>query len=470
MERVPQNESGWEALKAFWKRTLTERSLTLDIDEEGLSVQKKQKIGPKGLIEDCYIPGGDVHAFYVGKIPLRGPWLALKDISGWEEQNPTYSKPYLQAALSYAQTFLQDGPVRFVIGVELQTFCNGRDSMQGHLSAQEERAFLLRVAQEHHVPLEDVLISTFREDHPELFLALDAAADPISGRVQLDQVFLSEMPILSASSNALELATVLYKAAQKSSKLRKAFQSLIPEELKKQRDADENTFCSMDAYGLFEVAIRLVDILRGRYIHGGVDRQGALGQVIIQLIRGREGIFSSILALDPLFTLLQAQSFQALNIDRNKNEFERERIVHRARSRIHGIYGLGASIAVAVASSYGIWSYHQKAEQEGYFDQAVLRVGSHIQCPEIPNFDLTEQARSIESQFASDLSDRYKTSIPFGDLEPFLMEELFSHPKVCLIMNSDQDRLDFLDDFVRHHPFVFCFEGNPNPAAWCLSQ
>jgi hypothetical protein len=115
-----------------------------------------------------------------------------------------------------------------------------------------------------------------------------------------------------------------------------------------------------------------VDILRGRYIHGGVDRQGGYNQIIIQLIKGDKGTFSSVKELIPLFFVLRETSFQSLNVDRNKNEFERQRIVDRARSRINGIYALGTGLIAAVATSYGIWSYHQNYDHEFYFDDAVL--------------------------------------------------------------------------------------------------
>jgi len=77
---------------------------------------------------------------------------------------------------------------------------------------------------------------------------------------------------------------------QKSPVILAMIRATIPNYKNKSEDEVEQ----MQYYGMTEIAIRLMAILKGVYIHGGAERQEVYDEIIVKIVRGQSIITKNI--------------------------------------------------------------------------------------------------------------------------------------------------------------------------------
>lgn len=414
------------------------------------------------------------HAFYIGKIFSDTVSERIQRAMGWgTPPEHIYSDAYIEAALQYMFSHLEEGEkAYFVVARSMSELFNGKQDVNRAMPLDEEIKQIERIAArkfkkgENHLEVIDI---EKQPQHQELFQALRASVNPVTGELDLEKTFSStpagELPSCEPDvpgASSLELAKLLYQAAKENTVLEKIFSKAVPANLKYSDEQPPRA----KYYALVETAIRLSEILSGRFIHGGVDRQGIYDDVICKIIKGKKGPYKNIKQLEKLFELVEETRFETVHVDTRNNPY------HLARRKIRAITRLAVTAALGVATITG-------AYEAGKFQERKEKA----RIEEMVNGKLADQLNDItfyfESKFALDkkynveafhhivkgmrkqFALRYQLPEDVLDeLKPFIEEYLLQHKgSLNGIHNEVHLLITAVDEFVFERTLYFESKG-----------
>ncbi len=424
----------------------------------------------------------DGHRFYIGKLIRRGIWERVKQVLGFPVEERIYSEEMLVAALALAFEKVPAGkPVRFGIAPSLSELCNGPEDAAQALTVLEELNLLSALARQHFPKrVQDLELANLEEDelHRPLFEKMRRCLDE-EGRVKVEEV--CERPA-QGLEDSLEIARILYAALQDSQhgeKLKHAFRSMVPEHFAAQVHPEDTKLSSYEAYGFFEVAIRLAELLKeGVHVHGGVTRQAKYDLCIAELVKGRKGKYKENAALVPLFDALEGQSFGHVYVP-NNNLYQQRATRRRAWGRLGAWTCVGGLIA---GTPYGAYRYGQaqvEAQNQAMSDDEVATRLEDIRCfmngPVVQvnklnkDYELNKKEdvirfNAVLNAMSMHLAERYRIPDEVVEGATLLLQNylLRNGSLICVDANgSYRDLLAHVDQFMEENRWYFARQGFP---------
>lgn len=401
------------------------------------------------------------HALYFGKIVPLSVGAKIWRIIGGEKRvkHPAYTEEAISGGLDFLFENLSENEAAVVVvGYGLSEYCNGKSSVEKAMSLPEEIALIKKLAGNRKIKVVNTL-----DEHPELKTALEnAEKDKSTGQIVIDSVFAnSALPAtIDENITALQVAHMLYLATQDCPKLLKDMKALPTDELKTRRATDNETLDPIDAYGLFEIAMRITDLIRGRIYQGGIDRQGKYDGIINQLLEGGGKFYSSSTALKPLLAYLKGKRFGTMYINREKNFHEKKAVQTRARTRtaIFATLGLGM-IAGGVKEMEELQERAEERARTEEQDGIIAHFDATLDytCRQIDNWSV-EYANVILGKYLlvrieKDLQHRYRMDTNTSHTVALqILQELSKdkgRDKICDIYEDYSRLTRFIDKYLR---------------------
>lgn len=240
--------------------------------------------GREESLHDLHMNGTN-SAFYIGKF-FKEDWLfKIKELFGKKEEH-LYTPQFMEAILLFMFQNLPYGErANIVIGRSLSEIFNGPDDVIGTLTIDETKKMIRRIAKSMKIEPSRLHIAEMeeQEENKRLFEALrnpnNRTAD---GQVDMEKVFAYEVSRKEDGQvDSYIIAQMLYEAMKQSAPLSaKIRRRTIPDYKNKSEEELEH----MKYYGMTEIAIRLMAILNGVYIHGGAQRQGVYDDIIESIL------------------------------------------------------------------------------------------------------------------------------------------------------------------------------------------
>jgi hypothetical protein len=360
-------------------------------------------------------------AFYVGKF-FKHDWKKrIKEIIGKNDEH-LYTPQFMEAILLFMFQNLPYGErANIVIGRSLSEIFNSPEDIETSLSVEETKRMIRDIAKKRlQVPPERLHIEEMEEqqENKRLFAALRNPKNAQeNGRVNIEKVFLSDEGEKDDEEiDSYTIARILYRAMQKSPVIFGMIRATVPNYKHKSEEEVEQ----MQYYGMAEIAIRLMAILKGVYIHGGAERQEVYDEIIVKIVRGQSIITKNIPELNDLINIYRKKHkvhaeeklrFETLHVDNkvNKPLLEHERLIARIRMAM-GILLIGAiTIPVTIGVKKRI-NFQQEEQQRGVYKQLAPEVKegySQVDHWETSNVMRPEQLKEIVDKVQHVLMVRY---------------------------------------------------------------
>lgn len=441
-----------------------------DISAEGvqhlvrIAPEKKSKRKPSSLNEHN-------HGWYTGKLAQSAVgWRNwLRRVFGFEDK--IYDQPFYQGSIDYLDEVTVKG-MRPMIRVcpTVSEIVNGPEDVEGHFSGQDQVEWIKGLAhRKFGLSEEDIQVENIEDlpEHSGLFNLLRGLI-PVMGSSHstFEKVFgcIEDLKIEKVRGEyySYEIAAVLYQTMLESddgqeNQLLQAFRSLVPEKLKKKAAEDPNSIYHY--YGLLEIAIRITDLLNGRFIQGGADRQERYDDVITNLMIGEKGRFKGIEGLQSLFDLLKdCPRFEAMYLHTEKNHYKKSfnRIVKWARGILATIGVVGLSYGgVLIGQSIERSSLQRREKKIEQLTKRALK-GVAIQGPHLPHLSDNDPPKnlitfhSIKRSILVQLERRYNINEDLlGTLRPMVHDFLLNMiNREHYLNNEAASHIDFADLFV----------------------
>ena len=415
------------------------------------------------------------HAFYIGKLILHTRSEKFRRLLGWGKVNePIYNEEFIVGALEYLFSNLREGEkAQFVVAPSLSELFNGQERMERALTKEEEIDFIKKTSKRYFGKrsLSDLEVIDFETipHNQRLFEELRSNIGP-DGHIDIESVF-KEHYLLSENSDALDIARFLYQAKESNENLAGVFFGMIPAEIKdeiKEMDPDSEEYHKLknhhSCYGLAEVSCRLAEILRGRTIHGGVERQEKYDEVIERIISGKKGKYKNMKELELLFKLFEGRNFETIHLKTAENPYKlkKERLIARSRLAIYS--ALIVSILASSFSAGMMFERDQENKEEARIHDLVKEElkGVGIYGPDRWMGEYSDEGKvgvydAILYEVENDLTLRYgieKEAIP--NFESFLKQFIIDNKKLLHVSQSNHYvRHDIADAFVAKNPIYF---------------
>lgn len=433
------------------------------------------------------------HAFYLGKIIPDSFGDKARKLLGWGgEDGHIYTPEVIKGMLDYAfQHVKDDEKVRLVIGSSLSELFNGPEDMENVLTLEKQRELIQKIAKKQfHKDENSLEIISFDEDmaHTLLYQVLRENIDKETGVVDVpkalgsigteiqdyhevasridahkpirDLVKISPEAFFEAyDPSSLRFAAILYRAFEEDDRFRGAIENTIPARIK------ESDSPSASYYGLIEIAMRLSDIIRGRFVHGGVERQEVYDQIITKIVKGRDGGYKNIKALEPLFDLFEGKRFETVHLKTKKNHYELKKKRTLARSRLLLTAVLGGS---TIAGAFGLGQYSEMKKQEKRKElvdkdlrESLVSVNFFMDGKfKINTSDNVNIFHNITDEVIEDIGRRYDLSSSpevLENMRPFLQEFLVENrfDLNSIYGGNKFTRIDLEDSFIRKYALYF---------------
>ena len=283
---------------------------------------------------------GQNHAVYIGKIPKeRSKWREIFDMPDEFQYEPKlYTREVITALTKGIAYYAEPGTkIRFVICRALSELFNGTNDVENSLTDEEETKLIREEAKRILRNADMVEVVSMEGEHKAFFDILRRSVDSQTGKVDPKKAFEGEE--VSDSPNTLLFAKAIYAEALASADFRERIRQCVPSRIKYGLQTADDQLTSEECYAISEIAIRLADILNGRFIHGGVDRQGIYDGIIQNIIRGR-----SVGKLKQHFT---DKHFEVVHLVGKENPYDALR--KRTNARIRAVVQLSFPLLLVAA-------------------------------------------------------------------------------------------------------------------------
>jgi len=427
-------------------------------------ISRKRRVGYNDSLENTEtVLTSENHGFYIGKFIANSHFEKALNVFGVNTKNERiYSVNFLLASLAYLKHSIGTGEkITIFIGRKLSELLNGETDVQNAYSNEQQRDLMYKLAQDPSIRLdnEQLDVRFFEEEylHKAVFQNLENAKDEETGIVDIDKVFANANLSFSDSPDSFQIATVFYNAVKESEYLASIFENTMPGKLADDPELPE----SSKYYGMFEVAIRLTEILNGRNIHGGADRQNKYDKIIESIIKGKDRRLLSIDALKPLLEIMKGFKFETIHVSTDNNYFRLKEISYRAQTRMLIYFVLFfASLFSAFQAGYN--SEQKKREKfEALIDEDIEENLSDVtfyfdHLISIEKEKNVEFFNSILEIMKEEFMVRYDVDSSFMDSEftALLKQFLINHKYVLNSMFSyKQDLVKYLDIFVKENSY-----------------
>ncbi len=407
------------------------------------------------------------HGVYVGKFFEDTFAEGFQRFAGWGAPEQIYSDAFLEAALDYLFTHLAEGEKgQVIVARALSEIFNGDDDLKGAISVEDEMKKISDIAKRKFKKGPDALEVVNIEmlpEHLELFEKLRSCVKS-DGVMDIEAAFGGGEVALGANPSTLMIAKFLHEAMKKNSILENVFIHTVPEKIRQ----NKSKLGLAKYYGLTEIAIRLREILCGRNIHMGVDRQGVYDDVIEKIVKGKKGGYKNIQELEPLLKLFEGSRFETVHVDTKKNYFHLARVKAQAWTRVAVAATMTLTAGVGL---YETGKYRERTEHEE--KQMLVRGTIADQLKEetfyledgpkfpIPKKFNVNHFQSIQKNFEEQLMLRYGISEGIiHELRPFIEEYLLQNKKMLDRMSHDSALLmKYIDLFLKERTLYFQHKG-----------
>ena len=417
------------------------------------------------------------HAIYIGKYLPLTPGEKMRRFLGWGKvPERIYNEEMILGALDYAFAHVQKGQkVRVVVCRILSELFNGTEDVTQALPVEAEIKWIYKLAQKHFKKGKEHLeVVALEKDplHEELFKRLEDMGDVRTNQMEMSEAMYSEDPIAySPSMSSLELARALYQAQEESSNFRQALKRTVPERLQLfETESDEDASLT-NYYGLIEIAIRLKEVLNGRFLHGGVDRQEKYDKILRKILYGKFQDSQAIKSIQSIALQGEKKTFGQMHLVSEKNIYRRQVDRNRARLRM-AFYGACTVLATTGLVGFGqergrrleaqAQEETQRKEHER-FREALGEIRLTEYGPTVVH-SVDESMRQIgrlEEQMKAEFMIRYNIKTPLPREVEKLFREYLVKNKAELItiygnwLSSPQKMGEFVDLFMRNHEYFF---------------
>jgi len=454
------------------------------------------------------------HAFYIGKLMLLTKRQRLKRVLGWKNiTDSIYSKEFILASIEHLLSQVRPGQrVQYVVAPAFSELFNGWEDFKKGLDETQEVNYIKRLIKKHFKGRQDDIDVVNVETLPHnqsLFEELRKHQNLETGLTDPAKAYNSTSYALDGNSDALDIARFLYQTKAKNDVLSKVFYGMIPAEIKgelkemnneltdlriqlEDMNSDSETYSNPEertalqklytqkledyrkardhysCYGLTEVASRLSEVLHGRNIHGGVERQGKYDDLISKIINGKNGSLKRQTDLDPLFDLFEGKRFETIHVTTKESyhEVKKKRNIARTRVSIYSVLAMGILLG---AFSTGVITHMMT---QSTLDQGVFtEIQSDLKGANIYNyqkwgndytsFDKANIFLEIMDEAVQDLALRY--SLPghvVEQLHPFLAEYMLQNKSsLNNCRNNFFARNDIVDNFMAKHKLFLKYHG-----------
>lgn len=313
----------------------------------------------------------DNGAVYLGALARRSRLKKTVDAFDYRDADGAYSDTGVLAVIQQAALRKREGQrIKVILVGGLREVCSDGEAPILSFDEQKDRTVALSRT---HLDLaeEDFEFVNMVDEHAELFarltdvkypLAYDPAPISVKNASPLDAVF-AEPPSPNAWSS-YRIAYDLYQAVKADPSFAQVFKGLMPEGLPEEED--ESGFSFLAGYSLFETAIHLADVIKGRPCQIGVGRQAKYNEVVIELMKGKKGSWKGLKVLHPLFERVKSETFLGVNVAKNPNPVTSS--IRRSRARLRLGAGLGgAATLVGLGALLG-----EKMAQDRFEDLDVI--------------------------------------------------------------------------------------------------
>jgi hypothetical protein len=423
------------------------------------------------------------HAFYLGKIIPPSFADKVKGLVGWGKvKTHIYTPEVIKGMLDYAFRHVKDGEkVRLVIGSSLSELFNGPEDVENVPTLEKQRGLIQKIAsKQFHKDESDLEITSFEEDkaHMLLYQVLRENIDEKTGVVDVSKALGSigteiesykkiatkidtsksirdmvnicpEAFFQEYDPSSLRFAVILYHAFEEDDRFRSAIENTVPPRIK------ESDSPSAAYYGLIEIAMRLSDISRGRFVHGGVERQEFYDQIIAKIIKGKDGGYKNIKALEPLFEIFEGKRFETMHLKTHENYYEVKKKTNMARFRLLFMATLALG---SLGTAFGFGKYSEIRKQEQRQESVNSDLKKALKGVIVYDGPITTQEIDVESfnriidESLEDIGNRY--GLPqevLDELKPFLQKHFLDNKENLSTIHTGNHflRIDLEDEFIQ---------------------
>lgn len=425
------------------------------------------------------------HALYIGKIFKEDSKVKARIARtlGWSPELRIYGADFIEAALSYiiAHSDVKNGEnkyenkkIRIVLCRKVSEILNGPDDIEGTLTHEEAIELINKIAKEKFdLEAQNLLIEGLEQNpyHSTLLSRLEKATNEFTQEFDPELAF---QPRTSDDENgspttivdSLDIAACLYQATKQNKAFEARIHKGVPAQLKKQDQSEKKLPKSY--YTLAEVAIRLQDIISGTAVHSGASRQAVYDGVISAIVKGKEGVFADVRALQPIFEKLEKTNFQTIHVD-NKNNPVRKRLLRgKARRKIASVVAICAStVAASIGAPAAVVKYQEyrqeKAAEEAVQQYIASRVKGLTWYADRLHFDVTPQTvESYAGMMIEDIHFRYGIEESILDdlhIETLIKQFLVENGRISNLPTNSQAYMRYVDEFVESNRILFQSRG-----------
>lgn len=399
------------------------------------------------------------HRFYVGKM-IPG---ADEDSHTLQAQKNIYSEECIAGLLAILFDHLgEDAIAQFVICPQFSSWFNGGKETQYAHTPETQAALIYSIAKKKFGrSKKDLHVISIDQapEHAALVERIKDSIDPFTGLCSVKQAFTGE---IGDGNDSLTIATALFQVAEQSHPFRQALYSIVPSSLKKS-DAEltEDELLQAVGYTIAELGMRISDLLAGRELQGGIERQNRYDKIIEALFELSQdepgGRFRKIHALKPVANRLRGRNFTGVYLNDEKNYYKNHprQVSARIRLSIYSLLGLGA-----LGSFYWMGGAEQRQIEErrdAYVDHCLEGADKLS----LDSSDRHEEFEHFLQKVGNELSHRY--SVPYHGNESAVdafVNELCSGELSWISKNTPRIEIqDHVDDFVLKNSFIVMTDG-----------
>lgn len=403
------------------------------------------------------------HAWWIGKIP--------KDKK--ERNDSIYSREFIEASLEVLFKNLGEGAVaQMVMAPSFSMYFNGTEDRERGLSDKDAKALIMEVVVKKFPQFRDRLNVVCVEDmslHQDLFQELNLSFDEEQGVCDIENVFgLADSEDLgkgefniSIRPTSLNIAIFLHNVSKKNHDLFQVLRHAVPGKIRPDSDEEPS---AKDYYALTEIAVRLAEILDGRSVHGGADRQGKYDDFIEDIMvaaNPKEGKparkKTMLIGLELLIELFKGKRFETLHLDTGKNPYKMkvERRVARTRLAIAG--ALSAVAIVLPKIGVDVVSEVRRRDNLSQGRAMVMKMVEQVLKGKCLTMDQCKFGGSPENSFKFIINEcLYQISIRYSipreqvlEIENSLLVFVLSHQDYLSRIGDDNSSLiEFVDKFM----------------------